>query len=209
VETGDTAFPSDNPSTHSTNVDVDSSMLLDCDNIANSSVDACSQQTSVAGDMSTSYNTGTTNVSMCYNNASRAKSCKRTRSTQTHDCSSSMTPRKVLLRKQLRNVGAKNRRMQKRLFTFKQKYERKLSHIYGTRVHGVESVIENVGKHLKGECLSFVAHQLRMCGRNAKGRRYSNEIRLLAISLYNAGPKAHKYFLKFLYCLVKCHLPDG
>lgn len=51
METGDTAFPSDNVSTQSTKVDVNSSVLFDYDNIASSPVDASSQQTI---DMSTS-----------------------------------------------------------------------------------------------------------------------------------------------------------
>jgi hypothetical protein len=89
--------------------DVDSSVLLD--NTAHSSVDVCSQQTSVKSNTSASCNTCTDdvpNVSMYYNNSSHSTSRKRTQCTQTHDRLSYTTPRKVLLRKELRDVRRKN-----------------------------------------------------------------------------------------------------
>jgi hypothetical protein len=60
----------------------------------------------------------------------------------------------------------------------------------------IESLIVNLGEYLKGECLTFVAHQLRKAYREPKGRRYSLEIRLIALLLYNSGPKAHKHLAK-------------
>ena len=134
------------------------------------------------------------NVNNSHLTPSAAK--KRTKCTQTNAYISSTTPRKTLLRKKLHYFVVENKRFKKHLSKIKTKYTRKFFSYNHTRNNSIKAVIDTVGKYLSGECLSFVTHQLRMSNRHTNGRRYTNEIRLLAINLHNASPKAYKYLAK-------------
>ncbi len=113
-------------------------------------------------------------------------------SLQTNQYLSSHTPRKVALRKKLHVSYVSATRRKDQLNKLTQKYKEKLANVCGSRT-SVEQVISDVGKYLKGDAFNFVAHQLRMSQHPPKGRRYSDEMRLLSLALYNSGPKAYAY----------------
>ncbi len=125
-----------------------------------------------------------------HNKASTPKS--RSCSSQTHQYLSANTPRKVILRKKLHTSSFSANRRKDALSKMKAKYKEKLKHICGYS-SGVEHVIKDVGKYLNGDAFNFVAHQMRMSQHPLKGRRYTQEIRLLSLALYNSGPKAYSY----------------
>ncbi len=116
----------------------------------------------------------------------------KTASSQTLQYISANTPRKVLLRKKLHTNAASADRRKSQLTALKKKHREKLASLCGAR-SDIERVIADVGKYLHGDALNFVAHQLRMTQHPPKGRRYSDEIRLLSLSLYNSSPKAYAY----------------
>ena len=82
----------------------------------------------------------------------------------------------------------------------KAKSVNRLSKAYNKYKTCLNTLTNNVGKVLHGDSLAFVNHQLRMASRPPKGRRYSLDMRLLSLSLYNSGPKAYKY-LATIFCL--------
>ena len=125
--------------------------------------------------------------------------CKQINSsTQTNSYLSNKTPRKMALRKRLYNLTKKHCRSVNRLHVLRKKYSDKIAKLYQTSIKNVEHLIAEIGKYLKGTSLNFVSHQLRMSQRHIKGRRYTEEIKLLSLSLYNCGPKAYAYLAEIL-----------
>jgi hypothetical protein len=112
---------------------------------------------------------------------------------QTNLYISSKTPRKEALRKQLRILRKTGNRRQKHIVKLRMKYMDKLSKFYQTSHKNVEKIISEVGTYLHGDSFHFVAHQIRMSQRHRNGRRYSDEIRLHSLALYNSSPKAYAY----------------
>jgi hypothetical protein len=106
---------------------------------------------------------------------------------------SSHTPRKVALHKKLRILKVRESRSRKNLHKLKLKYSEKLANIYKTCTTNVDQLINEIGKHVTGDRFNFIAHQLKMANKPPKAKRYSDEIKLLSLSLYNSGPKAYAY----------------
>lgn len=105
---------------------------------------------------------------------------------------SSQTPRKVALRKKLHTSTTAAYRRKNQVINLKRKHKDKLARVCGSS-NSMEKVIADVGKYLSGDSFNFVAHQIRMSQHPPKGRRYTEEIRLLSLSLYNSSPKAYAY----------------
>lgn len=112
-----------------------------------------------------------------------------------HVNSSTSTKHSVRKRQRLECTnGDHSYHCKKRYKLLRNKYAAKLS-LSRANIN-VESVINDVSKVVDGDCLTFITHQIRMAQRQHTGRRYTDEIRLLAINLYNSGPKAYKYLAK-------------
>ena len=124
----------------------------------------------------------------------------RNKSIQTSKHLSNNTPRKTILRKKLHSLRVHTNRSMLSIQKLKAKSVNRLSKAYNKYKTCLNTLTNNVGKVLHGDSLAFVNHQLRMASRPPKGRRYSLDMRLLSLSLYNSGPKAYKY-LATIFCL--------
>lgn len=125
-------------------------------------------------------------------NATSTHAQCRSRGVQTGKRLSASTPRKTCLRRKLHAAIVNTSRFKHTYLRLQQKYKEKMSKC----VPNVKAVIQGVAKYLSGDCLNFVTHQLKMSDRHPKGRRYSIDIRLQALAIYNSGPKAYKYLAK-------------
>jgi len=114
----------------------------------------------------------------------------KTSSSQTNLYLSANTPRKRKLRKKLHASQLAANRRKGSILKLKKKCSEKLAKIYGS---DIDKVLQDIGKYLKGDAFNFVEHQIRMCQHPPKGRRYTDEVKLLSLALYNSGPKAYAY----------------
>ena len=59
-----------------------------------------------------------------------------------------------------------------------------------------DDVIAKVGQYLSGNQLRFVASQIRMAGRKAKGFRWTKQDKTFALQLYHSSPKCYRLLRK-------------
>jgi hypothetical protein len=132
-------------------------------------------------------------------------SCEKTTKnsgTQTSLSLSGCTPRKECLRKTLQTVRVINWRLNRARQAWKKKYA-VLKQAKKQPMLGGKSLTEHLvttGKFLSKEGKNFLLAQLHLASKRAKGRRYSNEFKCMALAIYYKGPKAYK-FLASMFAL--------
>lgn len=67
-----------------------------------------------------------------------------------------------------------------------------------SRQLSVEEVIAGAASYLQGPALAFLSCQLRQAGRKSRGRRWSSDDKLLALSIYNQSPSAYCFLSSYL-----------
>ena len=117
---------------------------------------------------------------------------------QTTSSLSATTPRKIMLRRKLhtaRRVAAG--RSRRRLQALRQSLpsKKRPKHVH---MQDVDDIVKAVSKYLSGNCLTLFEQQLRFSQVAPKGRRYSTDAKLLALSLHNYGPKAYRFLSEML-----------
>jgi hypothetical protein len=107
----------------------------------------------------------------------------------------SSTPRKVNLRKQLHIARVALCRSRQTAGTLRERVSalRKLCKQKSVLHTRVNNVVKSAAKFLTGDSLKLFEMQLRQSLKKSKGRRYSDDDKLLALSLYNHGAKAYRF----------------
>ena len=114
---------------------------------------------------------------------------------QTPASLSALTPRKLQLRRKLHVARVASGRIRRRLQSVKQS-----AAASGRPVETPSQVVKAASHYLSGSCLTLFETQLKFSKVSPKGRRYSNDAKLLALSLYSHGPRAYR-FLSEMFAL--------
>jgi len=61
----------------------------------------------------------------------------------------------------------------------------------------VEEIITAAGGYLEGPALSLLSCQLRQAGRKSRGRRWSPDDKLLALSIFHRSPSAYRFLSSY------------
>ena len=122
---------------------------------------------------------------------------------QTPSKLSAGTPRKISLRCRLNIRRILNFRMTCQRNKLKTKYKQ-LKKQLKRKMHkniNVKDILSATENLLSGEAHSFFATQIILAKRRSNGRRYSNAMKNLSLSLYYRGPRAHN-FLSGIFALL-------
>ena len=69
-----------------------------------------------------------------------------------------------------------------------------------------DELLTEIGKYVNGPSFSFIAAQLKLSGVSARGRRWDDETKLLALSLYYKSPQAYRLLAKLFVLPCKASL---
>jgi len=122
---------------------------------------------------------------------------------QTPSTLSSSTPRKTALRRRLAVHRVTNSRLKHQRKMWRQKF-RQLKKEINRRNSGnfaLQNILSVTQKLLSEDGQALFSTQLKLASVQAKGRRYSNEMKNLALSLYYRGAKTYRFFQLFLHFL--------
>lgn len=121
---------------------------------------------------------------------------------QTPMSLSSNTPRKCGLRQQLNISRVGNCRRKRACKMWKKKYMGVIakSRVPKSTLKSVDEILSSTAKLLTKDGQQFFATQLHFASKRARGRRYSNEMKCLALQLFHRGPKAYN-FLSSIFTL--------
>jgi len=121
--------------------------------------------------------------------------------TQTPAVLASATPRKERLRKALQSARVVTCRLKRSRQAWKNKYKTlKQSTLKQTSPTRHSDLLASAEKLLTKEGSTFLAAQLHLASKRAKGRRYSAHMKSVALSLYYKGPRAYN-FLSGIFAL--------
>ena len=123
---------------------------------------------------------------------------------QTTKALSADTPRKCRIRKKLKVLRVSNSRHSKQVTEWRKKCLtlKKVCRMSNRTSHNINSIVLSAKRYLSSESLKFFEAQLHLSKRRPRGRRYSNDMKLFALSLYSSGPKAY-HFLSGIFSLPK------
>ncbi len=114
--------------------------------------------------------------------------------TQTPAVLASATPRKERLRKALQSARVVTCRLKRSRQAWKNKYKTlKQSTLKQTSPTRHSDLLASAEKLLTKEGSTFLAAQLHLASKRAKGRRYSAHMKSVALSLYYKGPRAYNF----------------
>jgi hypothetical protein len=105
---------------------------------------------------------------------------------QTSVALSSGTPRKLHLRKKLHSARIALNRSRKTVLALRKKLIslRKVCSQKAIATKRMNDVVKSAAKFLTGDCLKLFEMQLRQSLKNSKGRRYTDDEKLMALTLY-------------------------
>ncbi len=128
--------------------------------------------------------------------------------TQTPASLSSTTPRKSQLRKNLHYAQAAVKRKHKTVMRLR----RKVALLKNQRVRNslsskrIADIVRSAKKFISGDGLKLFELQLRQASKHPRGQRYTDDEKLLALSLYSHGPKAYRFLSSILTLPTKASL---
>jgi len=108
--------------------------------------------------------------------------------------------REIILRRKLHAARVSRDRYKKTVCMLKRKckiLQSKCS-AKAVKMSGLESVVDCVSKYFTGDSLKFFISQLRLSACRPKGRRYSVDIKLLALSLHNFGARSYRFLSRII-----------
>lgn len=103
------------------------------------------------------------------------------------------TPRKVALRKRINKIKQQNYRLKKSLFMLK----RKQTLTTAVTLDNVIKMFVNASQCFSATAFKFLKSELQLLKNKSKGRRYSQGIKEIALSLYFYSPSAYRFCSKF------------
>ena len=110
----------------------------------------------------------------------------------------------------VRKLRTENRKLKRRLCNQERKFRikeaklkqqiedlaNKLEHVRKFEEVTAQDIIANASRYLKGTCLHFFSCQITQAKRRARGRRFTRNDKIFAISLYYQSAKAYRFLQK-------------
>lgn len=108
------------------------------------------------------------------------------------------TQRELSLRRKLHATRVARDRHKKTITTLRLRCRKLQTSQRCQRSVNVETVINDSRQFLKPESYDFLASQLRLSACKPKGRRYSVDMKLMALSLHNFGARAYRFLSRII-----------